>query len=107
VGGGLDVAGDQPQQVALLEHPWQQLFDAVEDPVLVGAGHGLVQVLDASLHHLGELGPGWLAAQHGRERPEPDVGVGHAGVGELADVGGDAVEVVEGPPPGGRCRTPR
>jgi hypothetical protein len=56
VGGGLDVAGDQPQQVALLEHPWQQLFDAVEDPVLVGAGHGLVQVLDASLRNLGELG---------------------------------------------------
>jgi hypothetical protein len=30
------------------------------------------------------------------------VRVGHAGVGELADVAGDAVQVVEGQPPGGR-----
>ena len=28
VGGGLHVAGDQPEQVALVEHPWQQLLDA-------------------------------------------------------------------------------
>jgi hypothetical protein len=101
VGGGLDVAGDQPEQVALVEHPWQLLLDTVEDPVLVGAGDGLIQVFGAPLHHLGELGPAWLAAQHGRERPMAYVRVGHAGVGELADVGGDAVQVVEGQPPGG------
>jgi hypothetical protein len=42
VGGGLDVAGHQPEQVALLEHLWQQLLDAGQDPVVGGLGHGLV-----------------------------------------------------------------
>ena len=93
-----------PSRHPLFEHPWQQLLDTVKDPVVVGVGHGLVQVMEASLHQLAELGPAGLVAQHRRERLVTDVGVGHAGVGELADVGGDAVQLIEGQPPGRRAR---
>jgi hypothetical protein len=35
--------------------------------------------------------------QHRLERLRPDVRISHTGVGELADVGGNAVQVGEGP----------
>jgi hypothetical protein len=61
-------------------------------------------VVEASLHQLAELGPAGLVAKHRRERLVTDVGVGHVGVGELADVGRDAVQLLEGQAPGGRTR---
>jgi hypothetical protein len=57
------------EQGYLLEHLWQQLLDAGQDPVVGGLGHGLVQVVEAPLHHLVELGPSGLVAEHGREGP--------------------------------------
>ena len=101
VGGGFGVAGDEPDQVALVDQPRQQLLDAGQDPVAVGLLDRLVEVVEAPLHQPGELLALGLAVQHRFEGLPPDLRVGHAGVGELADVGRDVVELVEREAPRG------
>ena len=57
-------------------------------------------MLEPALDDLGELERRRLAAEHGLERAGADVRVGHPRVGELPDVGGDAVQLLERLPPG-------
>jgi hypothetical protein len=95
VGGAVAVAGDDAEQVAVAAQLSQPLGDAGQHLVLLALGHRLGQVLEPSLQNLGQLVRRRLAVENRFERPRPDVGVGHAGVRELADVRRDAVEVVE------------
>ncbi len=53
--------------------------------------------------HLGQLARAGVVADHGCEGQPPDLGIGHAGGGELTDVGGDPVEIGERPAPGNRA----
>jgi hypothetical protein len=65
-----------------------------------------VKVVLAARHHPGELAPLRLAPHGADECQPPDLGVGHAGVGEGVDVGGDPIELLEGAPPGDRAGAP-
>jgi hypothetical protein len=53
-------------------------------------------VLQPALDELRQFARRGLAVQHGLEGLRAHIRVGHAGVGELADVGGDAVQLLEG-----------
>ena len=83
--------------------PPRPLGDARQDPVPLALRDRLGQVLQPALDHLRQLGRGRVAAEHRRERLGSHVGIRHARVGELADVGRDAVELLERLPPGGRA----
>jgi hypothetical protein len=58
-----------------------------------------MQVVQAPLHETSELGPLRWPVQHGLEGLAAHLRVGHPGVGELADVGRDAIQLIEGQPP--------
>ena len=83
----------------------EPLRHAGKHPVSLALGHGLWQVLESALDELGKLARRGLAVQHGLEGLCAHVGVGHAGVGELPDVGGDAVQLLERLLPGHRAGT--
>ena len=99
VGGRLDVARNQAEQATVVDQPREQLLCSREHAVALGLGHRLVQVVQAPLHQPGELGALGRPLHDRLKRAPADVGVGHAGVGELADVGRDPVDLVEGQPP--------
>ena len=99
VGRCLQVAGHDPEQIAVVQEPWQELLDAVEEPLACRLRHCLVEVVQASFQQLGELGSARLTGEDSFEGLAPHVRIGHATVGELADVGRDGVQLVEGHPP--------
>ena len=75
MGRGLEVAGDQSEQVAVLDQLWQQLLHAGQHPIAIGLRHRLVQVEEAALEQARELLALGLAVQHCLEGLAPDVGV--------------------------------
>ena len=105
--GAVAVAGDDAQQVPLATELPEPLGDARQDLVALALGDGLGQVLQPPLDDLRQLVRARLAAEDRLERLRPDVRIGHARVGELADVGGDPVQLLEGAPPGDRARAAR
>jgi hypothetical protein len=98
------VAGDQPEQVAVVAELAQALGHAGEHPVALALGDRLGQVLEPALDDLRELVRRRPPPEHGLERLRADVGVGHPRVGVLADVGRDPVQVLERAPPCDRAR---
>ena len=102
VRGGLDVSGHDPEQVAAVEQPRQHLLDARQDSVGGRACDRLVHVVQAPFQQPGELGPLRRSVHHRLERPSSHIGIGHPRVGELADVGRYAIQLVERQSPGGR-----
>ena len=91
MGGGLDVAGDQAEQEAGVDQAVEQLLDPRHHPVAVGLGDRVGQVLEVAADRLRALLGAALAADHLAEDDRGDLGVGHAGVGVLGDVGFDPV----------------
>ena len=97
----VDVARDEPEQVPVVAELPEPLSHAGQHPVALALGDRFGHVLQPALDELGQLVRRRWAVQHGLERLRPDIRVGHPGVGELPDVGGDAVELLEGALP---CR---
>jgi hypothetical protein len=92
---GFYVSGHEPEQTAVLDQLRKQLLHAREHPVAVGLLDRLVQVAQPALEQAGELLALGLAVQHRLEGLAAHLGIGHPRVGVLADVGWDAVELVE------------
>ena len=104
VRGGLDVAGDQAEQHALVDQPVEQLLDPRHHPVAARLGDRVGQVAQVAGDRLRALLRAALAADHLAEDDRGDFGVGHAGVGVLVDVGFDPVQLLEGALPGDGAR---
>lgn len=104
VSGRLEVAGDQPEQVSVVDEPRQQLGDPRQHPVLARLAHRLMQVVKAALEQPGKLLAVGPSVQDRLKGLTADVGIGHPRVGELSDVGGNSVELIEGHSPGGGTR---
>src|SRR3954454_15383932 len=105
VRGGLDGARRDPEQDPVLaREPLEQFLRAVEHAVLLRVLDLVGEPVEVCRHHGGELARGRVVADRGLERAPGDRRIGHAGVGELADVGGDAVELLEGVAPAARAR---
>jgi hypothetical protein len=66
-----------------------------------------VQVVKPPLQQPAELFAFGLAVQHRLEGLAPHVGIGHARVGELPDIGRDPVQLVERQPPRSGARAAR
>jgi len=107
VGCRLYVARDDPEQVSLVDQLGKELVDSRQHLVALGVLHRLVEVEVAALHQPRELSSLGLPLQDRLECLPPDHWIGHADVRELADVGLDSVELVEGKPPGGSAGTTR
>ena len=97
--GGLDVPRDQPQQVTLVDQARKQLFDTGEYTVIIGFSNRAVQVVQPALEQARELMALWLAMKHRLEGLARRHRGRSSGVGELANVRRDPVELVEGQPP--------
>ena len=97
--GAVAVAGDQAEQVARAAELAQRLRHARQHLVALALGDRLGQVLEPALDELRQLVRRRLAPEHRLERLGADVRVGHAGVGVLADVGRDPVQLLERAPP--------
>jgi hypothetical protein len=77
----------------------KELLDTRQDAVVLRLGDRPVEIVLPSFEEPLELVRRRLAVEHRLEGLASDLGVGHPRVGELADVRGDPVELVEGERP--------
>jgi hypothetical protein len=100
---GLQRPADNTEQDAGLDQPRQQRLDARHHPVARRLLHLHRQPVEVGAQHPRQLAVGRLPTEHAGEGEPPHLWVGYAGLGELPDVGGDAVQTLEGVSPRSRA----
>src|SRR4051812_31935596 len=104
VRGGLDGARRDPEQDPVVaREPFEQVLGAVEHAVLLRVLDLVREAVQIGGHHGGYFARRRVVPDGCLERAPGDGRIGHAGVGERADVGGDPVELVEGVAPAARA----
>jgi hypothetical protein len=99
VGGGLDVAGHQPEQVAVVDEPLEELLGPLHHAVPRRGVHLLGEVREPPGHELRDLLRARLPPERGAKALAPHLRVGYPAPGNRTNVDIDVVQLLEGPMP--------